>query len=244
MPREVLHQADVVVSLVRESPTGWTEDTQRVVFFVPDFGTPDFEDWKTWLTAVILPMLASGRRIVVYCTAGIGRTGMFLASLIALIEPDVDDPVEEVRRRYLSYAVETPAQEVLVRALHERVKLEGVVVSDDWKQMLGTERTGLYIVLARTPDGDRVGVRPLGGGQVRIRIEPSTKNIDSLRPGLTHEEGWKQPGDNGQNRFSIVETGDLGVKAVEYVLRLMAEFGMERNKAYLAHTWRQCFATK
>lgn len=143
MPREVLHQADVVVSLVREAPTGWTNDTQRIVFFVPDFGVPDFEEWKTWLTVVILPMLASNKCLAVHCTAGIGRTGMFLASLIALIEPEVVDPVKEVRKRYLPRAVETRAQAGLVFALHKRAKLEGAVMSDTWKSM------------ARTPASDR-----------------------------------------------------------------------------------------
>jgi protein-tyrosine phosphatase len=120
MPPEVLRQADVVVSLVQEYPDGWTPDTQREKFYVPDFGVPDLEDWKTWLTAVILPMLASNRRLAVHCTAGIGRTGMFLASLVVLLEPDVADPVAEVRKRYLPEAVETTPQLELVFALGGR----------------------------------------------------------------------------------------------------------------------------
>jgi hypothetical protein len=244
MPREVLRKAGVVVSLVRESPDGWTEDTQRIVFFVPDFGVPDFEEWKTWLTADILPMLASNLCLAVHCTAGIGRTGMFLASLIALSEPGVVDPVQEVRKRYRSDAVETKAQEDLVFALHERAKLEGVVVTDNWKQMSGTERTGKYVVLARTPAGDRIGVRKLdNGGSVRIRIEPSDENVDHLCRELTREEDWKQPGDEGQNRFSIVARGENGTQIVQDALRLLTEVGpLERNRAHAAHTWRSNFA--
>lgn len=253
MPREVLHKADVVVSLVQESPDGWTPDTQREVFYVPDFGVPDFEKWRAWLTAVILPMLASNKQLAVHCTAGIGRTGMFLASLIALLEPaDVVDPVMAVRKRYRANAVETAAQYQLVLALRDYALRtndlnnyrEGVVVSDDWKQMSGTTGSGEYIVLARLHDGDRVGIRPLGDGTVRIRVEPSDENLKDLLEGLTREAGWKQPGDDGQNRFSIVKHGESGTQTVLDVLKIMAGIGqLRRNSARKAHLWRSTFAT-
>jgi hypothetical protein len=170
---------------------------------------------------------------------------MFLASLIALIEPEVIDPVAELRERYLPYAVETRAQEDLVFALHEQAKLEGeAVMTDDWKKMAGSEGTYEYTVLARVPATDRIGVRKLDNGAVRIRIEPSEANTDHLSKALTRENGWKQPGDEGQNRFSIVARGEHGTQIVKDALQLLAEVGpLERNHAHAAHTWRSYFAT-
>jgi hypothetical protein len=69
--------------------------------------------------------------------------------------------------------------------------------------MGGTEGTGKYYVLAETPLG-RIGVRDLGDS-VRIRVEPSAEGRKSLTSSLLSDNGWKQPGDNGQDRFSTVK---------------------------------------
>jgi hypothetical protein len=42
-----------------------------------------------------------------------------------MLEPDVVDPIAEVRTRYLPEAVETPDQVTLVLALKERVNSKG-----------------------------------------------------------------------------------------------------------------------
>src|SRR3989338_9595730 len=72
--------------------------------------------------------------------------------------------------------------------------------------IVGTTGTGKYEVLALTPRG-RIGVRYLGGGVVRIRVEPigvpSMAVMQKLGVG-----GWKQPGDDGEHRFSVVTTKD------------------------------------
>lgn len=71
-------------------------------------------------------------------------------------------------------------------------------------QMAGTEGTGEYTIKAYSSRG-RVGVRNLESEQVRIRVEPTpggtTKKIART---LTRRRGWKQPGDNGETRFSTV----------------------------------------
>jgi len=73
-----------------------------------------------------------------------------------------------------------------------------------WK-MAGTERTGEYVVLARTRRG-RIGVRVLksfGKGHARIRVEPLARApLGKMARSFTSD--WKQPGDGGQNRFSRV----------------------------------------
>jgi hypothetical protein len=75
--------------------------------------------------------------------------------------------------------------------------------------MYGTERTGEYIVVAVTPAG-RVGYRELGSGEVRIRVEPALYDgaKEEIARFLTRMPGWKQPGDNGQQRFSLVVATD------------------------------------
>lgn len=117
MNRELLQNAQLLVSLQREQAWNWDDGKPYMVFPIPDFHAPEKEVWEAWLEGVILPTLAKGTRIAVHCTAGIGRTGMFVASLIALCEPAIDDPIAEARKRYRPDAVETLAQMELVFAL-------------------------------------------------------------------------------------------------------------------------------
>ena len=57
-----------------------------------------------------------------------------------------------------------------------------------------------YMVVLRTRLG-RVGYRHLDGSY-RIRVEPETVGRAPLARLLTRSRGWKQPGDDGQNRYS------------------------------------------
>ena len=76
--------------------------------------------------------------------------------------------------------------------------------------MAGSEGTGQYVVIARTARG-RVGIRALCGTvdsidslhEARIRVEPFNRPgvVAKMAPILT---GWKQPGEDGQHRFSRV----------------------------------------
>lgn len=69
--------------------------------------------------------------------------------------------------------------------------------------MAGTEGTCEYRVLAVSSYG-RIGYRILDNW-VRIRVEPATEgHAARMAKVLTHEFGWKQPGDGEQNRFSVV----------------------------------------
>jgi len=74
--------------------------------------------------------------------------------------------------------------------------------NDPWF-MAGTEKTGEYLVVLCGKYG-RLGVRELPEGW-RVRIEPSNqKSAEKLHAFFSEEEGWKQPGDTGQFRFSAV----------------------------------------
>ena len=91
--------------------------------------------------------------------------------------------------------------------------------TDPWF-MAGTEGTGAYRVLAESSFG-RVGYRIvpvfLGLTYVRIRLEPSDEaHAATIAETLTRDAGWKQPGDNDQNRFStVIPTGEDAVRALE-----------------------------
>jgi len=60
----------------------------------------------------------------------------------------------------------------------------------------------------------RVGVRRLSeSGLSRIRVEPSDRMSDAMIAKManvmTREKGWKQPGDDGEYRFSIMIPSEL-----------------------------------
>ena len=83
-----------------------------------DFGgVPD--DWEVFLSSVIIPELQSGHHLLAFCAGGHGRTGTFLASLVALLEDpeETPDPIAAVRERHCSHAVETTAQAEAIFAL-------------------------------------------------------------------------------------------------------------------------------
>lgn len=91
----------------------------NVVYAVlPDFGgVPD--DWGAFLKDEILPRLESGQKLLAFCVGSHGRTGVFLASLIALLETpeQTPDPIVAARQRHCKEAVETLAQAEAVFAL-------------------------------------------------------------------------------------------------------------------------------
>jgi hypothetical protein len=86
---------------------------------IRDFDTVHQSGWVAWKRAIahVAAELTAGKRIIAFCAGGHGRTGLFLASLLAYMEPDVDDPVAKLRHRYCHKAVETPAQEAQVMRL-------------------------------------------------------------------------------------------------------------------------------
>ncbi len=68
--------------------------------------------------------------------------------------------------------------------------------------MAGTEKTGKYEVLLVSKLG-RVGVRFLGGSSFRLRVEPANPDAATkLASAFTRGNGYKQPGDGAQQRFS------------------------------------------
>lgn len=110
---------DVLVSLNGHWVTEESvEGQEEIDLCLPDFGgVPD--DWRERLESEIIPLLADGKKLLAFCTASHGRTGTFLASLIALLETaeQTPDPIAAVRQRHCSHAVESRAQAEAIFAL-------------------------------------------------------------------------------------------------------------------------------
>lgn len=252
LSKATLTKTDVLVTLCYRSPTNLhrcPEVEEHIRIPLEDFGgIPD--TFVADLEREVIPALEAEKQVTFHCEGGFGRTGSALAALIALLEPDIEDPVAAVRKRYCPRAVETKDQENGVRKIREMVlarrrnqKKEGSDMSDqkttDRWYMAGTDYTGEYRVIAMN-DAGKIGVRPLGN-HVRIRIEPcSPEAAQALAGTFSLEQGWKQP-DMLNPRFSLFTTrGEDAVKTVEDALRALAKTGgkLERNTAQDARLWR------
>ena len=80
---------------------------------IVDFGIPKFESLRSALDATAFEA-QSGRHIVIHCSAGIGRTGLFTACLAKrLLHLKGEQAIEWVRQ-YIEGAVESPEQQNFV----------------------------------------------------------------------------------------------------------------------------------
>jgi protein-tyrosine phosphatase len=105
---------DVVLRLTadHEHPWIYPDAVEVIEFPVRDFQVPG-EGWAELIDEVIR-RIESGQRVLVHCMGGHGRTGLFLASIIAKLEPELDDPVAVMRERYCIKAIETGEQEAYI----------------------------------------------------------------------------------------------------------------------------------
>lgn len=85
---------------------------------------------------------------------------------------------------------------------------EAPTTTIDASPMKGTTGTSFKLVAAFL--SGRLGYRNLGSGQFRVRVEPTQGYNLSFPNGPT---GWTQPGDGGQNRFSIVVQDQTNLRA-------------------------------
>ena len=88
---------------------GWT-----VLYLpIPDFGVPAKEDLAQVVTSTIAYAHA-GHHIAIHCSAGIGRTGLFMASLAKRVLGLAGEEALQWVRCYIPRAVETADQQRLV----------------------------------------------------------------------------------------------------------------------------------
>ncbi len=107
-----LAKADVLIPLLDKLPP-LEFGRQYTVLAAPlqDFGGVP-ANWEEFLRQQVIPLLEAGKKVLVFCMAGHGRTGTFLGSLIALLETpeQTPDPIAAVRERHCPKAVETITQ--------------------------------------------------------------------------------------------------------------------------------------
>jgi protein-tyrosine phosphatase len=80
---------------------------------IPDFGVPTKDDLEQTVQQTIAHAQA-GRHIVIHCSAGIGRTGLFMAYLAKRCLGLSGREALQWVRRFIPRAVETPEQQRLV----------------------------------------------------------------------------------------------------------------------------------
>ncbi|GEM_PF-1060867 len=106
----------------------------RVPVTIWNYGLEDYggvpEDWCDFLK-VVAKKLTRGKKIMAFCVGSHGRTGTFLASLIALMEPGTEDPIATARERHCGKAVESLEQAEAIFALR------GQEVPEKYKKEFG-----------------------------------------------------------------------------------------------------------
>ena len=98
----------------RDLRTLYTQDGFTVVHLpIVDYGIPSASVLREALD-VTAREAQSGRHVVIHCSAGIGRTGLFTACLARVLLNLPGQQAIEWVRRYISGAVETPEQRQFV----------------------------------------------------------------------------------------------------------------------------------
>lgn len=73
-------------------------------------------NWKEFVE-VTANNMRNGHKLLFWCHGSHGRTGCLGASLIAVMEPEIEDPIAEIRTRHCKHAVESLAQAKAIFAL-------------------------------------------------------------------------------------------------------------------------------
>lgn len=95
----------------------YTRDGFTVVHLpIVDYGIPRASVLREALDATVREA-QSGRHVVIHCSAGIGRTGLFMACLARVLLNLPGEQAIEWVRRFIPHAVETPQQRDFVTSI-------------------------------------------------------------------------------------------------------------------------------
>jgi len=78
-------------------------------FPIPDYGVPDFLDLQILITE-ILADLKAGKKLLVHCRGGIGRTGLICCCVMVSTGINVPDAISKVTEQRGEQVPETPEQ--------------------------------------------------------------------------------------------------------------------------------------
>lgn len=107
----------------------WKPDTIAYHVGCPDRNVPiPTVPQVLWMANHALTLAREGKRVEVGCIGGHGRTGLMLAVLATIIQPDIADAVKYVRENYCPHAIESDLQEWYVAG----VKCE--LAGDEWPE--------------------------------------------------------------------------------------------------------------
>lgn len=105
----------------------WKPDTIAYHVGCPDYNIPlPSVTQVLWIAEEGLRLAREGQRVEVGCIGGHGRTGLMLAVMATLTQPDIEDAVTYVQTNYCSHAVESEVQEWYV----EGIKCE--LAGEEW----------------------------------------------------------------------------------------------------------------
>lgn len=129
---EDLRDVDIVLALAPGELSGFAHAAVEKGWMGLAVALP-MRDFGCWDDAVLkaraeqaLEWIRRGYRVLVCCMGGHGRTGTFIAAMIALAEPGTD-PIEAVRARHCNCAVEAKVQAEAIFACR------GETLPERWK---------------------------------------------------------------------------------------------------------------
>jgi len=93
---------------------------ERVSYVIVDYSCPEPAPFLKMITEDIIPRFKSGARMLVYCTAGCGRSGIFVETLQRILR--VDDPRGKLMNSLNKEYVEEEHQKLFLRVLTDAIE--------------------------------------------------------------------------------------------------------------------------